>query len=149
MGNYNSSSTINTTATQLFKALTQEIPLWWTEMFEGSASEVGNSFTVRFGENVFKTIRIEELVSNSKVVWHIEDSLINIPELNNQKEWIGTTIVWKIEEKGNDVALKLTHIGLDHEIECYEICSNGWQQFTGSLKAYLETGSGAPYKINE
>lgn len=147
MENYTATVTINTTASQLFNALTQEMPLWWTEMFEGNATEVGSSFTVRFGENVFKTMRVEELVSNVKVVWHVEDSLINIPELNNQKEWIGTTIVWEMEEKGDDVALKLTHVGLGPEIECYEICSSGWQQFISSLKAYLETSVGTPFKM--
>lgn len=149
MENYTATVTINATASQLFNALTKEIPLWWTEMFEGSAAEVGSSFTVRFGENVFKTIRVEELVLDTKVVWYVEDSLINIAELNNQKEWIGTTIVWKIQEEDDNAVLKLTHIGLNPEIECYEICSSGWQQFTNSLKLYLQTGAGTPFKRNQ
>jgi len=149
MENYTATVTINATASQLFNALTKGIPLWWTEMFEGSAAEVGSSFTVRFGENVFKTIRVEELVSDAKVVWYVEDSLINIPELNNQKEWIGTTIVWEIKDERDDAVLKLTHIGLNPEIECYQICSSGWQQFIGSLKLYAKTGAGIPFKRNQ
>ena len=149
MENYNANTTINTTVYQLYKALTEEIPLWWTEMFQGSANIEGDSFTVCFGENVFKTIRVEELIVHSKVVWFVEDSLINIPQLNSRKEWIDTTIVWEIEEKGNSSLLRLTHIGLHPEIECYEICSMGWQQFTDSLKSYLETGAGTPFKLNQ
>jgi len=149
MENYTANTIINATAHQSYKALTEDIPLWWTEMFQSSANNEGDSFTVRFGEDVFKTIRVEELVANSKVVWFVEDSLINIPQLNNQKEWIDTSIVWEIEEKGNSILLRLTHIGLHPEIECYEICSMGWKQFIDSLKSYLETGTGTPFKLNK
>jgi hypothetical protein len=42
--------------------------------------------------------------------------------------------------------IKVIHIGLNPDIECYEICSNGWVQFVNSLKLFLETGKGSPYK---
>lgn len=85
------------------------------------------------------------------MVWYVEDSVINIPGLNNQKEWIGTTIVWEIkdEEEETGIVMQHTHIGLNPEIECYEICSSGWQQFTSSLKSYLEIGVGTPFKRNQ
>ncbi|MGG1923406.1 SRPBCC domain-containing protein [Chryseobacterium sp.] len=137
---------VNTTADKVYRALTDEIPLWWTEMFEGSSSEAGNLFTIRFGDNIHKTMRVKELTANTKIVWLVEDSLIALPELKNQTEWIGTTIVWQIEKNKESTQIKLTHIGLNPAIECYEICSNGWLQFLGSLKKILETGEGAPYK---
>lgn len=137
---------INTTVDKMYHALTHEIPLWWTELFEGSSSEEGNLFTIRFGDQIHKTMRVKELTANVKVVWSVEDSLIALPDLKNQTEWIGTTIVWEIEEKKGGCQIKLTHIGLNPAIECYEICSNGWLQFIGSLKKFLETGEGVPYK---
>lgn len=137
---------VNSTADRIYHALTQEIPLWWTEWFEGSSSEAGNLFTIRFGEQIHKTMRVRELTANAKVVWSVEDSLIALPELKNQTEWIGTTIIWEIEGKKEISQIKLTHIGLNPAIECYEICSNGWLQFIGSLKKFLETGEGTPYK---
>ncbi|PXW14922.1 activator of Hsp90 ATPase-like protein [Chryseobacterium sp. CBTAP 102] len=137
---------VNTTADKVYYALTYEIPLWWTELFEGSSSKVGNLFTIRFGDQIHKTMRVEELTHNTKIVWLVEDSLIALPELNNQTEWIGTTIVWEIKEKKEIIQIKLTHIGLNPDIECYEICSGGWLQFLGSLKKFLETGKGTPYK---
>ena len=146
MEDYQYTIQLKADVSQLFIALTEEIPLWWTEMFEGSSDEKEQLFTVRFGENVFKTMEVKELVSNSKVEWEVKDSLIAIPELQNQTEWIGTSIIWKIEPKGNFSQLELTHRGLNPHIECYGICSEGWQQFINSLRAYIETGKGNPFK---
>lgn len=137
---------VNTTADKVYQTLTDEIPLWWTELFEGFSSDVGNLFTIRFGDQIHKTMRVQELTRHTKVVWFVEDSLIALSELKNQTEWIGTTIIWEIEENKESTQIKLTHIGLNPDIECYEICSNGWLQFLGSLKKSLETGEGAPYR---
>ncbi|WP_454046369.1 SRPBCC family protein [Chryseobacterium sp. Marseille-Q8038] len=137
---------VNSTVDRIYHALTQEIPLWWTELFEGSSSEAGNLFTIRFGDQIHKTMRVKELTHNTKIVWSVEDSLIALPELKNQTEWIGTTIVWEMEQKEKSSVLMLTHIGLNPDIECYEICSNGWRQFLGSLTKFLETGEGTPYR---
>ncbi|MGL6125993.1 SRPBCC family protein [Chryseobacterium artocarpi] len=146
MDNYTNIIEVKTKADKAYKALTREIPLWWTDMFEGSSAEVDHVFTIRFGENIHKTMRVEETVIDSKVIWYVEDSLIALPELKNQTEWIGTTIVWEIEKRENTTLLHLTHIGLKPSVECYEICSNGWLQFLSSLKLFLETGKGTPYK---
>ncbi|WP_167033362.1 SRPBCC family protein [Chryseobacterium sp. Tr-659] len=137
---------VSTAADKAYNAVTQQIPLWWTEMFEGTAAKVGAVFTIRFGDNIYKTMRVKELVDHSKVIWDVEDSLIALPELNNQTEWIGTTIIWNIEQKENLTQLQVTHIGLSPDVECYDICSDGWLQFMNSLKLFLETGKGSPYK---
>lgn len=144
--NYTHVMEVNATADKVYHALTHEIPLWWTEMFEGSSSRVDGVFTIRFGDQIHKTMRIKKLTDNAEIVWLVEDSLIALPELKNQTEWIGTTIVWEIEQKNTITQVKLIHIGLNPDIECYEICSGGWQQFLGSLKKFLETGSGTPYR---
>ncbi len=140
MENYHSSIELNATPEKVFNALTNRIPLWWTEMFEGSSNQAGDTFTVRFGNNVFKSIRVEELTAHTRVSWHVTDSVIAVPELQNQKEWIGARIIWEIFPKNIHAQLQLLHIGLNPEIECYQMCSKGWQQFTDSLKLYVETG---------
>ena len=144
--NYTHSIEVKTTADKAYKALTSQIPLWWTEMFEGSSANVDDVFTIRFGSSIHKTMRVKELVPDSKVIWYVEDSLIALPELKNQTEWIGTTIVWEIEQKEEITRIKVIHIGLNPEVECYEICTGGWVQFVNSLKLFLETGKGSPYK---
>ena len=125
MENYSNTIQLNTTVDKVFRALTEEIPLWWTATFDGAANKQDDAFTVHFGENVYKAIRIEELSHHSKVIWKVTDSLIAVPGLKNQKEWIGTTIVWEMVPIENSTELQLTHIGLGPGIECYEICAAG------------------------
>ncbi|HMR83140.1 MAG TPA: SRPBCC domain-containing protein [Niabella sp.] len=146
MKNYSSLIQLNTTVDKVLNALTNEIPLWWTEMFEGSASKENDRFTVRFGESIYKTMIVRELSGNSKVVWQVTDSLIAVPGLEKQTEWINTTIIWEIAQREDKTELLLTHIGLHPDIECYNICIKGWQQFTDSLKLFIETGKGTPFK---
>jgi hypothetical protein len=146
MNDYTYTIEVSATANQAYEALTHQIPLWWSEMFTGSSSETGDAFTIRFGEHIHKTFRVREVKPDSKVIWYVEDSLIALPELKDQTEWIGTMVAWEIEQKENNTLIKITHIGLHPEVECYEICSNGWIQFLGSLKQLLETGKGSPYK---
>ncbi|MFZ4928005.1 SRPBCC family protein [Chryseobacterium sp. Mn2064] len=145
MNNYNHTIEIKSSTDMIYKALTEQIPLWWTETYEGSSLKTGDRFTIRFGDQVHKTMRVKECVPHSRVIWEVEDALIAISSLKNQSEWIGTTIVWEMKEEKNTALLDLTHIGLNPSIECYEICIGGWKQFIGSLKMFLETGKGNPY----
>lgn len=146
MNNYTHTIEVKANAENAYNALSHEIPLWWSEMFEGSSAQIGDRFTIRFGTDIHKTMRVKESIPNFEMIWYVEDSLIALPELKNQTEWIGTTIVWEIERNEENTQIKVTHIGLNPNIECYEICSNGWVQFLGSLKLFLETGKGNPYK---
>lgn len=146
MNDYTNTIQVKTTAGKAYNALSHQISLWWTEMFEGSSEKNNDIFTIRFGEHIYKTMRVKEAIPDTKMVWHVEDSRIALPELKNQTEWIGTTIVWEIEQSGENTRIKVTHLGLNPDIECYDICSNGWGQFLDSLKLFLETGAGIPYK---
>lgn len=132
---------------KVFSALTVGIPNWWTEMFEGNSEMENSVFTIRFGEQVFKTMRVETLVTDEKVVWEVMDALIDFPELNNKYEWIGTRIEWKIIRRENDVELQLIHFGLTPEIECFTMCEAGWRSFTQSLSNYIQTGMGSPFQL--
>ncbi|WP_336959702.1 SRPBCC domain-containing protein [Chryseobacterium contaminans] len=146
MNDYTNTIEVKTTANKAYNALSHQISLWWSEMFEGSSAQTGDIFTIRFGADIYKTMRVKEATPDTKMIWYVEDSLIALPELKNQKEWIGTTIVWEIEQMGENTKIKVSHLGLHPDIECYDICSNGWVQFLGSLKLFLETGKGTPYR---
>ena len=137
---------LQATEQSIYEALTSSIPKWWTEVFEGTSNVQGETFTIRFGANVFKTLKVEELIPNTKVVWKVTNSLIDIPELKNKKEWINTKIVWEISTQNGNTELSLTHLGLTPQIECYDICESGWQNFTDSLTTFIMTGNGKPFK---
>lgn len=131
---------------KVFNALTKGITEWWTEILEGNSNQEGQSFTVRFGKNIFKTMLIKELIPNERIVWHFTDSLIDIPTLKNKTEWIDTKIVWDLSVNNNEIILNLTHFGLTPQVECYIVCENGWYSFTESLCRYINTGKGNAYK---
>lgn len=130
---------------EIFDCLTTRIKEWWTETVEGSAIHIGNKFTVMFGET-FKTFQVEEIATNTKIVWSCLDAYINVPAFKNKNEWIGTRIAWEILPEDNGTKLVLTHFGLTPALECYEVCENGWIQYLGSLKKLITEGKGLPNK---
>lgn len=146
MDNYQSTTLIHADAAIVYKALTHDIARWWSEDFEGSGKTHGGTFTVRFGGNIYKVFAVEALETDTRVVWLVTDSVIDIPELQNRTEWVGTRIIWSIQADGLATLLNLVHEGLTPEVECYHICQAGWAQFVASLKAFAETGTGTPFK---
>jgi hypothetical protein len=148
MDHFKKTMTFQAADKSVYSALTNSIFNWWTEMFEGVSNEQGQSFTVRFGPNVFKKIVVDVLIKNKKVVWHVTDSMIDIPELKNKTEWINTKIIWEITSKDNQTVLQLTHEGLTPEIECFTICESGWHSFTDSLSTFINNGIGNAYRLN-
>jgi len=132
----------------VFNALIHKIPYWWSEIFEGSADQTGESFTVRFGPSIFKTCRVDELIQNQIVIWYVTGTYLDIPGLKNKQEWLDTTIVWELRPNLENTSVRLVHLGLNAGIECFEICQAGWKQFCGSLKSFCEQGQGSPFKSN-
>jgi hypothetical protein len=149
MNDYKTRINFTSTESKIYNSLTKDIPKWWTEMFEGVSNEQGQTFTVRFGSSVYKTILVEELILNKKIVWRVVDSLIDIPDLKNKTEWINTVIIWEISAQQDKTLLTLTHVGLTPQIECYTICESGWQNFTNSLTDFINAGIGKPFKIDK
>ena len=147
MNNFSKKIAVQAPDDNVYHALTNSISKWWTEMFEGVSNEQGQSFTIRFGPNIFKKMKVDELSTNKKIVWLVTDSLIDIPDLKNQTEWINTKIVWEIFSKESQTELTLTHFGLTPQIECYNICEMGWHNFTDSLVEFINTGNGSPFKL--
>ena len=92
-------------------------------------------------------MRIESLQPGTEVQWVVVDSHLSVPGLTRTDEWIGTTIVFRLTpQSASATRLELEHVGLTPEVACYELCSQGWRQFLASLKAYVETGEGMPFR---
>ena len=131
-------------ASIVYEALTTQhgIQNWWTTASEVGTT-VGQQITIRFGDT-YKVMQIEALHPFTEVQWGVTDAHLVVPGYTN--EWIGTTIIFQLIPQSETVTqLQLEHIGLTPQVECFEICSQGWNQFLGSLKSYVETGKGSPY----
>ncbi len=146
MENFNRVIQLAATAESVYNALTQEISQWWTEMLEGNPEAENGTFTVRFGDAVFKTTEVTALIPNERVVWSVVDSLIDLPTLEKKTEWIGTTIRWDIVPADTGTTVTLTHMGLTPEIGCFAICREGWKQFTDSLADHIQDRKGRPFQ---
>jgi len=143
---HKSSLILSAPVAEVYEALTTQrgIAAWWTATCE-VGTRVGESITVRFGDT-FKTMRIESLKPASEVVWRVIEARLLVPGLTRTDEWIGTTIAFKLDSpSARSTRLDLEHVGLTRNLECYDLCSQGWDQFLKSLENYVVSGVGAPF----
>jgi hypothetical protein len=115
---------------------------WWVADVTGRATEVGDRFTVRFGE-AFVDFEISEAVLGERYVWRVTDCFL--PWLTDKNEWTGTSVIWEVSESEGDTTVEITHEGLHPGVECYADCRKGWDFYVGkSLLQFLTTGKGLP-----
>jgi hypothetical protein len=112
---------------------------------EGETDKLGDVWTYRYKDIHYSKHKITEFIPGKKVVWHVLDGYLNFTV--DKKEWTGTDIVFDISKKGDKTVVDFTHVGIDSEVECFEICSKAWGSYiTGSLRDLITTGKGQPNK---
>ncbi len=126
-----------------FEAIT-DVAGWWGRI-TGTTTAVGNEFVYVVPGLHYSGFRVTELVPGRRVAWLVTGSYLDF--ISDTQEWNGTTVGFDIEETGpGRTRVTFTHLGLDPEVECYEVCTNAWSMFVNdSLKALIETGVGKPY----
>ena len=114
---------------------TESVTDWWGPA-TGSA-EAGGTFEVSF-LNGRQVIRMDvEPTSHRRVVWSVDSAPLT-------PDWAGTTIVFEVEDSGDGSTIRFRHQGLTPELECYDMCHEGWTHYIASLASYVETGQGQP-----
>jgi hypothetical protein len=128
-------------ATQAYDAIAR-VSDWWAKDFTGSARNLGNAFTVRWGET-FVDFKIAEAIPGRRVVWQVVNC--HLHSFENQTEWNGTSVVWEISQANGKTNITLTHHGLTPDVGCYNMCQKGWSQYVEqSLLQLLSSGKGLP-----
>ena len=108
---------------------------WWT--VEAKADEsVGGTAEFIFGERYYNKMKITNLLKNKKVEWKC---------LEGDKEWIGTTFLFDLEEKDGSTILRFSHNNWKEETDFFASCNYNWGYYMKSLKQYCETGEGTPF----
>ncbi len=139
---YTASITVNATAHEAFTRI-NSISQWWSQNIEGGSEKLNDVFTIHFVFGDSFVIKIVDLVPDKKITWLVTDC--NLTWVKDKKEWQGTKINFEIFTKGKSTQVDFTHIGLVPEIECYNGCASGWNQFIkGSLFKLLTEGKGEP-----
>ena len=124
----------------------QNVAAWWTKSFTGQARQAGDAFSVRFG-STFVDFSVANVVPEQQIVWQVASS--SLPWLKNPDEWTGTRVVWDLSRTGTTTQIRMTHIGLAPQVECYGQCEAGWDFFVGqSLHQLLTQHQGMPDRRN-
>ncbi len=71
------------------------------------------------------------------------NNLAEVPESVGGQVWLGTTLAWRIEDAGGAALVFLEHAGWKDAAP--DAVAQGWKHFLGSLRSYLETGTGLPW----
>jgi Activator of Hsp90 ATPase homolog 1-like protein len=140
---YAASILVKATVNKAFQNINQ-VTTWWTENIEGSSEKLNDVFTIHFGE-AFITMKIVESVPDKKVVWNVTDCYLHW--FADKKEWKGTRIVFEISAEGDSTRIQFTHVGLEPQLECYDNCVKGWDQYIkGSLAKLINESKGLPQR---
>ena len=99
--NYSKSIEVNTKSQQVFKALTEDLHLWWGITSDSDFKE-GGHFTIHFENGYWWTFKIMEFTPNKELIWKCIDGE---PEFN--KEWIGHVLHWNITKSESKTTIKL------------------------------------------
>ena len=121
-----------------YRALTQEIDRWWAPQSD-VISSVGDQVSFRFPPTTW-TMQVSRLIPGRLIELEcIEANHIyeGAPD-TIREEWIGTTLIWELEEVEEQTRIGFVHQGLVPKLDCYEICEAGWDHyFVNELQQYL------------
>jgi uncharacterized protein YndB with AHSA1/START domain len=130
---------IAASAGKVYEALTRQAGYrgWWNAVGDVPES-IGGEAALRFvkeGNPVNMRFRIDEMQPNQRVRWTCI--------AHDMPSWVGTSLTWEIKEAGGAVLVTLDHAGWNGAGP--EPVAQGWKHFLGSLKSYVETGTGQPW----
>ena len=117
---------------------------WWCDTIEDGADRLGATWNYHYKDKHFSTHRTTGLVAGKKVVWHVVDETMKLPN-KDLHDWRGTDIIFDIARKGDKTEIRFTHIGLVPTAESFDMCSPAWTGLIqDSLRKLIETGRGNP-----
>jgi uncharacterized protein YndB with AHSA1/START domain len=130
---------ITTSQDAVYRALTTTDGLagWWTTDVTGDG-DAGGVLRFRFAgapDPGGFDMSVLEAKPAERVLWEVVEG----PE-----EWVGTQISWDLRREGDYTIIMFAHRGWREPVDFMYHCSTKWATFLMSLKALLETGTGAP-----
>jgi hypothetical protein len=139
---FSTSILVDETPQQAFDAI-NNVRGWWSEEIEGNTDKLNEEFKYHFKDVHNCTMKLIELIPGKKVTWLVLDNYFNFTE--DKSEWKGTKINFDISRKDDKTEVRMTHVGLVPEYECFDVCKNAWTQYIQqSLYNLITTGKGKP-----
>lgn len=122
----------------VYEALTTVAGLagWWMPV-TGSGAE-GGELRFNFGFDDPLIVHVDQARRPRTVKW-------SVLACNLEPDWVGTRPVFDLTAVGDGgCELRFRHYGLSPQLECFETCRAGWDQYLPSLRDYVVSGRGAP-----
>ena len=130
---------IQASASKVYEALVRQAGYrgWWNAVGEVPESVGGEAKLcfVKDGRPVNMSFHIDDQKPNESVRWTCI--------AHDMPSWVGTTLSWRMKEAGGAVVVTFDHGGWKDAAP--EPVAQGWKHFLGSLKSYVETGTGQPW----
>jgi len=127
---------------QVFNAI-NNVRGWWSEEIEGGTTQLNDVFNYHYEDVHSCRMKIIESIPGKKVVWLVLDNFFKFTK--DKTEWKDTRISFEISGNDGKTQLRLTHLGLVPEYECFEICRDAWTSYIqNSLRNLITTGKGKP-----
>ena len=140
--NFTSAIAVDQTPKEAFDAI-NDVRRWWSEEIEGSTNKLNDVFDYHYEDVHRCKMKIIELIPGEKVVWLVLENYFKFTE--DKTEWTGTKIVFDISPEAGKTGIRMTHVGLVPEYECYNICRDAWTNYIqNSLRNLITTGKGQP-----
>jgi uncharacterized protein YndB with AHSA1/START domain len=124
---------INAAPDDVFDALTstEAVSSWWSSAT--GSGKAGSDLVVWFGEQRVN-LHVDEAERPAGVHWSV--TLCEpIPD------WVGTNIAFELSPAAGGTRLDFRHYGLTPQLECFDMCQNGWTEKLGNLLNFMEAGS--------
>ena len=139
---FTTSILVDQTPKEAFNAI-KNVRGWWSEEIEGGTEKLNDEFTYHYKDVHYCKMKLIEVIPDKKVVWLVLDNYFNFTKDKN--EWKGTKIIFEISQKDNKTLIRMTHLGLVPDYECFEVCQDGWSNYiNNSLHSLIATGKGLP-----
>jgi uncharacterized protein YndB with AHSA1/START domain len=131
-------------ASAVVEALTTApgIASWWTTRVGGSGTD-GGELRLAFPNSDYEDVvlAVATIEQPCSIVWTVRA----VPPVPAWEEWAGTRVVVRVEpEPSGGTRMDLHHEGLTPQLDCYDLCSGGWDYVLASLRAHVDAGAGRP-----
>ena len=133
---------VDQTPTEAFNAI-NNVRGWWSEEIEGSTENLNDEFKYHYEDVHRSHMKLIEVIPDKRVVWFVVDNYFKFTK--DKSEWTGTKIIFEIARNDSKTQIRVTHVGLVPEYECFDVCSNAWTHYVQeSLRDLITTGKGQP-----
>lgn len=123
-----------------YRVIAEQMSDWWTPM-SAKFMAVGDRAKTNFGGQSYWIFEAVTLLPPNLIELDCCESLMVADSLKDPEEWKGTRLRFEISQEG----VLFTHIGLNPEKECFDMCKQGWDFYLlQSLKQVLNGQPGAP-----